>query len=140
MLFFSKRKDGGKESTVDAYFLFEIKNFMSVALLKFNKGTRENYHSHAFNAFTWFLFGDMIEHRIVKGKPVPNKYKFSLKPKYTGKDNLHKVVANKTSYALTIRGRWSKDWTEYNLAKDTTYTLESGRKVVKEIKGGGFED
>jgi hypothetical protein len=135
MILFSKRKDGGKESTVDAYFLFEIKNFMSVALLKFNKGTRENYHSHAFNALTWFLFGDMVEERIVDGKLVKTNYSFSLKPKYTPKDNLHKVFANKTSYALTIRGKWQKDWIEYNENEDTTYVLESGRKIIKEIKG-----
>ena len=70
MRFFSKVKDGGPESTVDAYFLIEIKNWFSIALLKLHKCSRENYHSHAFNALTWFIKGDMVEHRIVYGKTI----------------------------------------------------------------------
>ena len=55
MKLFSKCKDGGKESPVDGYFLIECKGLFSVALLKFNKGGREAYHTHAFDAYTWFL-------------------------------------------------------------------------------------
>ena len=61
MRILQKTKDGGKESTVDAYFLIELKGWFSVALLKFNKGSRVNYHSHAFDALTWFIKGDMVE-------------------------------------------------------------------------------
>ena len=42
--FFSKAKDGGKDSPVDGYFLIEIKWLFSVVLLKFNKGHRDNCH------------------------------------------------------------------------------------------------
>ena len=65
MKLFSKCKDGGKESPVDAYFLIECKGlFFSVALLKFNKGGREAYHTHAFDAYTWFLKGDLVEEDV----------------------------------------------------------------------------
>jgi DNA modification methylase len=43
--FLTKTKDGGPESPVDAYFLFEIKSLCSVALLKFNRGCREAHHT-----------------------------------------------------------------------------------------------
>ena len=124
---------------MDAYFLFEIKGLCSIALLKFNKGSRENFHSHAFNAFTWFLFGDMMEERFIgKSGQQPiiehTRYKFGLKPKFTSKENLHRVVAHKTSWCLTIRGRWDKTWMEYNLETDTIQVLEHGRNVIETKK------
>jgi hypothetical protein len=51
MKFLSKCKDGGPESPVTAYVLVEIKSLFSVMLLHFS-GTREAFHSHAFNALT----------------------------------------------------------------------------------------
>lgn len=130
MRLFQKTKDGGRESTVDAYFLCEFKGLFSIALLKFNKGSRNNYHSHAFHAFTWFLKGDMEEHRILDGEVVKRKYKRGFLPKLTKRDNLHKVIANKTSWCFTIRGKWQKEWKEVNLQTGELITLTNGRKVV----------
>lgn len=137
MRFFSKAKDGGLESTVDAFFLFEIKWLCSIALLRFNKGSRENYHSHAFNAWTWFIKGDLTEHRVFQNKqhPVETKYSLSLKPKFTPRNNLHKVMARKTSWCFTIRGPWSREWTEYNDKTMETTVLTHGRKIVHSHKG-----
>lgn len=81
--FLSKCKDGGPESPVDAYFLIEIKSFFSIALLKFNKGGRENYHTHAFNALTWFLSGNLMEEDF-SGDIY--HYKRSFLPKITPRD------------------------------------------------------
>ena len=128
MRIFEKTKDGGELSTVDAYFLIELKGLFSIALLKFNKGSRVNYHSHAFNALTWFIKGDMTEH-VLGG--IVRKYKRSLIPKLTGKSVMHKVVAKETSWCLTIRGKWDKTWEEYDPTTKKYITLESGgRKVV----------
>lgn len=125
MRFFSKTKDGGPESPVDAFFLFEIKPICSIALLRFNTGSREAFHTHAFNALTWFLFGDMIEERI---DGTTKSYKRSLIPKITRRDNNHRVLANRTSWCLTIRGPWKNTWTE-DTEKATTI-LTHGRKIV----------
>lgn len=97
----SKAKDGGSKSPVDGYFLFEIKNLCSVVLLKFNNGTREEFHSHAFHALTWFLKGALIEEDVSGSKL---KYKFSLKPKVTPRDKCHRVIALKDSWCLSVRG------------------------------------
>ena len=51
----SKTKDGGPKSSV------EIKSIGSIALLKFNKGGRKEFHTHAFNALTWFIAGSLKE-------------------------------------------------------------------------------
>ena len=56
--------DGGDTSGVRAFFLFESKRFGSIALLRFNKGSRDAFHSHAFNALTWWLWGEVLERCI----------------------------------------------------------------------------
>ena len=128
----SKKKDGGPESTVEAYFLIEIKSLFSVALLKFNFGSRRAYHSHAFDAWTWFLCGNMRE-ELVSGFSKP--YKRSLLPKVTLKSNMHKVHSYGTSWCFTVRGPWSKDWKEYDSRTDIETTLVSGREVTGTKKG-----
>jgi hypothetical protein len=52
MKFFCWSKDGGPDSPVEAFFLFEIKSLCSIALLKFNCDIRERmarYHEFAFD-------------------------------------------------------------------------------------------
>ncbi len=129
MKFFSKSHDGGKKSGVIGYFLVEIKSLFSIVILKFNKGSRENFHSHAFNALTWFIKGDMIEHKL---NGSFKKYKRSFMPKLTKKDNIHKVYANKTSWAISLRGPWDNNWKEYNPLTNKFITLTHGRVVIKE--------
>lgn len=128
MRIFSKRKDGGPASTVDAYFLIEIKPLFSIALLKFHKGSRENYHSHAFNALTWFLAGDMTE-ELVTGEVT--KYQRKIWPKVTGRKVFHKVYATKNSWCLTLRGPWCDRWNEHNKSTNTTTTLTNNRTIVE---------
>ena len=125
---FSKAKDGGPESPVDGYFLIEIKNLFSIALLKFNKGGREAFHTHAFDALTWFLCGD-LEEEDVSGDNYT--YTRSILPKITRKGKNHRVKANKDSWCFTIRGAWDSTWTEYNKNKKQTTTFTHGRKILK---------
>lgn len=125
MKIFKKAKDGGPESPVDAYFLIEWKKYFSIALLRFNIGSREAFHSHAFNAWTWFICGDLIEERY-KGTLL--RYKRSILPKITTRDNIHRVLAQEISWCLTIRGPWKDTWTE--VRNDSFVTLTHGRKEI----------
>lgn len=130
MRLLSKTKDGGPDSPVDAFFIVEIKSLFSIALLRFNKGGREAFHTHAFNAFTWFLLGDLIEEKINGDTYV---YHRSFLPKVTKKNNNHRVTAVETSWCFTIRGPWQKTWTEDIFDKDgnrTTIVLTHGRKII----------
>lgn len=127
MKFFTKVKDGGPESPVDAYFLFEIKSLMSVAILKFNKGSREAFHTHAFNALTWYIKGDLVEEDINGEFHI---YERGILPKVTKRSKNHRVIALADSWCFTIRGPWSKTWTEDTDEKTTVLT--HGRKVVSE--------
>lgn len=125
MKLLSWAKDGGPESPVDAYFIFEIKSLCSIALLRFNPGAREAYHTHAFNALTWLLSGDMVEQDI-DGSFRP--YRRSLLPKLTLRSKNHRVRARTTSWCLTLRGPWKQTWTEDT--ETSTVTLTHGRKIV----------
>jgi hypothetical protein len=126
MRFFSKAKDGGSDSPVDAFFLFEIKSLGSIALLRFNQGGREAFHSHAFNAYTWFLSGILCE-EFMDGKGC--FYQRRLKPKFTARGTVHRVVAIETSWCFTIRGPWVDQWYEWSKAKNTMTEFTHGRKV-----------
>jgi len=129
MRLFDKAKDGGPESPVDGYFIIELKSVFSIVLLKFNKGRREAYHTHAFNAFTWFLSGDLVEEKY---DGTLYRYKCSLLPKYTPKENNHRVLALEDSWCLSFRGPWSNTWTEHY--DDQITTLTHGRIVIHEGK------
>ncbi len=141
MKLFHKGKDGGPESTVTGYWLIEWKGGFSIALLKFDNGSREAYHNHAFNAVSWLLKGQLQEDVLVSGRcrasgeywqgDYVTIYKPSIKAIFTSRDNMHKVSSVGTSWALTFRGPWSSTWNEY-IPKDELYkTLSSGRVEVK---------
>ena len=133
MKFFSRSKDGGPESPVDAFFLFEIKSVGSVALLRFNKGGREAFHTHAFHALTWFLTGELIEESLLQDNTTSfYHYKRSFLPKLTRREKNHRVFAKRTSWCLTIRGPWKDTWTEDT--EKATSVLTHGRKVLYTLK------
>jgi len=129
MKFLTKMKDGGPNSPVDGYFLFEIKWLCSIVFLRFNKGRREAFHTHAFNAFTWFIKGDM-EEEDVKGSLY--KYSRGILPKITRRSKYHRVKATEDSWCISLRGPWYNTWTEFNPLTVKTTILTHGRVVVKE--------
>jgi quercetin dioxygenase-like cupin family protein len=124
MKFFAVSKDGGPKSHVTGFFLLEIKPLFSIALLRFALGTREAFHSHAFNAVTLWLSGKVIEHNLdgTSKQWTPGQLK------YTRRKTFHKVEALKDSWALTFRGPWVDMWREFVDGK--FITLTHGRRVV----------
>ena len=123
--FFYIKPDGGKDSGVTGYFLIEWKVLFSIGILHFKKGSREAYHNHAFNALKWWIKGSVTE---IKLDGNEKDFKPSFKPKYTSRDNFHKVMAHENTWALTFRGPWMDTWKEYR--KDTYVTLTHGRKEI----------
>ena len=124
---FHKSYDGGKDSGVTGYWLIEWKGGFSICLLKFSKGSREAYHSHAFNAYTWWLKGEVEEQFVDCSDHII--WKPSLKPKYTPKGNFHKIIGIKDSWAFCIRGKWDNTWEEQKNGE--TYKLTHGRIRVE---------
>lgn len=137
MKLFHKAKDGGPNSNVTGYWLIEWKRFFSIAILCFDKGSREAFHNHAFNAVSWVLKGELKEIHKFTGSLLgldhylENKMKPSLLPVFTSKRRMHQVhgVVDKT-WVLTFRGPWDKTWKEYLPEEDKEITLTHGRKQV----------
>jgi len=127
MKFMQFGTDGGKDSGVTGFWLCEIKGLFSIALLHFKKGTRENYHSHAFNAYSFFIKGKVEEQHLDED---PIIWEPSIRPKYTPRSTFHRVNALEDTWCLTFRGPWSKSWYEYNPSSEEYIELTNGRKVV----------
>lgn len=127
MKLFKKMKDGGPASHVTGYFLIEWKKRFSIGLLHFAPGTREAFHSHAFNALTLWLRGFVWE-EFPDGKSRPWK---AGQWKSTLRSSMHRIVAPSTgAWALTFRGPWVDSWKEYVAHKQQIATLTHGRNVV----------
>jgi hypothetical protein len=126
-----KKYDGGKESGVIGYCLIEWKILFSIVLLKFNNGSRENYHSHAFNAITWFLRGRVREETYESMFETVDKWFIpSFIPKITRRGKIHRVHSFGTTWALSFRGPWSDTWYEID-KNNKIITLTHGRKQVQ---------
>lgn len=129
MRFFFKSKDGGAESNVTGYWLIESKSLFSIVLLRFDIGSREAFHTHAFNAISWVLTGGLRE--VVHGSDKAVFMFPSWKPIYTPRERFHRVFGLfTTTWAISIRGPWKNIWKEYlpNLKKYVTLT--HGRKEI----------
>jgi hypothetical protein len=129
MKLFKWSKDGGPESTVSGFFLIEAKRFFSVALLRFSNGSRDAYHTHAFNAVSIVWKGRLVEY-LKDGLELT--YRPSLMPIVTKRDTFHKVLSVGTTWVFTIRGPWVEEWEEFIPSSNKTLTLTHGRKEVGE--------
>ncbi len=131
MKLFKRGYDGGPDSGVTGYWLIEWKRGFSIVLLHFSPGSREAYHSHAFNAVTLWLKGRVREEDVF-AKLFPGSEPKSWGPgqiKRTGRSKFHRVIAGpKGAWALSIRGPWAKNWQEYK--NDRLINLTSGRVEV----------
>ncbi|MBK3400436.1 hypothetical protein HPY23_28610 [Methylobacterium sp. IF7SW-B2] len=116
--------DGGAKSGVRGYFLIEHKKTLSIVLLRFEKGTREAFHEHAFNALTVWLKGRVLEHHL----DGPTKAFRGGQWKLTPRSTFHKLEALETTWAISFRGPWVDRWREWRGGR--MVTLTHGRKEV----------
>lgn len=132
MKLFSWGKDGGPESKVSGLWLVEIKSLFSVVLLRFDDGSREAYHSHAFNSMSWLFKGLLLEKctgYIAGGNEHYNAYAPSWLPIITRRTTMHQVVSFGTSWVISFRGPWSETWIE-RLPGNIEKTLTNGRTEI----------
>jgi hypothetical protein len=121
-------KDGGPDSKVWAYWLLAWKALCSIGLLRFEHGSREAYHSHAFDCVSWVLKGYLVEHHKAGGVSL---HPASLRPVVTRRETFHKVVSVGRTWVLTFRGPWVDTWREH--AAGETRTLTHGRVEVNNV-------
>jgi len=128
MKLFRKAKDGGPLSRIVGYWLFEIKSLASAAILKFEDGSRDAFHDHAFEAMSWVLRGKLTEY-LVDG--TVQEYGPSLRPVFTHRRTMHKVVSDGDTWVLTFRGPWRRTWREFDPNTREYTVLSDGRIAVK---------
>ena len=137
MKFMRWGKDGGPESTVWGFWAIEIKSLFSIVLLKFEDGSRQAYHTHAFHCFSWVLRGRLEEmfvddlHYLLTSLWNRRRcviHKPSVLPFITRRSDFHKVESRGVSWVLSFRGPWAKEWREYIPAEDRYVTLTDGRR------------
>jgi len=128
--------DGGEKSGVTGFWLIEIKSLFSIVLLRFSKGTRENFHSHAFNAVTWFLWGSVEEEHLGENGQLDRVLPWgpSIWPKSTPRGCFHRVKALSDTWAISFRGPWAETWNEYDPRMQEYVKLGHGRKVIAREK------
>ncbi|HEY3496226.1 MAG TPA: hypothetical protein VGK73_16115 [Polyangiaceae bacterium] len=127
MKFLTTCKDGGAESTVWAHILFEIKALASVMLLRFENGSRDAYHSHAFNCVSWVLSGELHEHEADGTYTV---HRAGLRPIITLRSTTHKVVSRGRTWVVTFRGPWTRTWKEILPGRGEVQLTNGRREVV----------
>lgn len=120
-----RASDGGKDSGVTGYFLIEWKPCFSIVLLHFREGTREAYHSHAFNAWTYWIRGHVMEVQ----RNGSAKFFWRGHTKFTPRECFHKVHALRSTWALSLRGPWASTWQEDRNGQ--LVTLTHGRAEVR---------
>jgi hypothetical protein len=128
---FKKMKDGGQESTVTGYWLIECKWLFSIVLLKFEGKSREMFHSHAFNCINW-LFSGKLKETLLDGRV--REYQPSFLPFKITREDFHKVDSIGTSWLLSFRGSWDKNWNEFDPKSSKLKTLTEGRIILSERK------
>lgn len=124
MKLFSRAPDGGSKSGVTGYFLIEAKRLFSVVLLHFAPGSREAFHSHAFNAITLWLTGGVQEQHLdgTVTAWAPGQVKL------TRRSTFHRVFATRGTWALSLRGPWANQWQESRHGE--LVTLTHGRREL----------
>lgn len=135
MKLFKKMKDGGPESTVTGYWLVEIKSLLSACLLKFEGKSREMFHTHAFNCFSWVIKGELTE-TMIDGSV--KTYKPSIFPFVTRREDFHKVDSDKTTWVLTFRGPWKSKWMELDPNNEDISVLTHGRDKIMTYPDDGL--
>jgi quercetin dioxygenase-like cupin family protein len=128
-------KDGGDKSTVDGV-MFEIKSLFTIGVLRFHPGTREAFHSHAFNCWSIVLKGGLREEFLDENRGV--RWHREGDTVTTYRTDVHQVKAVETTYVLTIRGPWAKTWKDVVpcLGYGASYfvdTLTHGRKLLDSV-------
>lgn len=140
-------KDGGPESHVRMWGL-ECKRFGSILVLRFEQGTREAFHTHAFNATSWVLTGTLVEQSLpeknfplwkdlLSGADERGLSMFttwagfgaSFQPIRTDRRRFHRVAGgSQGAWVLSFRGPWWTGWRELDPTDMTQTKLTNHRQ------------
>lgn len=123
------------DQIVSQFVIFEHKLFFSIILFYFHKanGSQDRFHTHAFNAISFKLFGKYDEYILLNEKT--GEYKIEKRNsiiKYFPRDCWHKIGNSNGCMTVLFSGPWKKTWKEYINGKIVYYNYN--RKIDNESK------
>lgn len=121
-------KDGGPYSKVHMYGL-EWKAVGSLLVLRFEPGSREAFHSHAFHAASLVLDGALVEAVQHFNRFECLTYR-SGQLVFTARTRCHMVISVGRSWVLSLRGPWQDTWIDIDLSTGERHVLGHGRQRV----------
>ena len=110
------------------FVLFEHKRLFGIIFFYFKGKMQDRFHTHAFNAISFKLWGTYMEGIYTKGQNIRYVHRQNV-IKYFPRDSYHSINDSDGCCTLLIQGPWKKTWKEF---KDGTETILTWHR--KEIK------
>ena len=104
------------DQIVSQFVLFEWKLLGSMIIFYFHKskGPQDRFHTHAFNALSFKVFGEYEEHILIDESTGEFKaLKRTQFFKYFPRDSYHKIGNGTGCMTILFSGPWKKTWKEY---------------------------
>ena len=100
---------------VSQFIVFESKYLFSIIFFYFHKssGCQDRFHTHAFNALSFRVFGNYIEEFIVDNYEIVSKPRDRSRLLYIPKNSFHRITKSDGCLTILLSGRWEKTWKEY---------------------------
>jgi len=104
------------EQKVTQFVVFECKWLGSIIFFYFHKSdhSQDRFHTHAFNALSFKLFGEYDEHILDNEKTgefhIERRTQFF---KYFPRDSYHRIAKSNGCCTILLSGPWKKRWKEY---------------------------
>ena len=121
------------EQVVSQFVLFEFKFLGSIIFFYFHKsnGSQDRFHTHAFNALSFKIFGEYEEHILLDEETGEFKIeKRNQVFKYFPRNSYHRISKSKGCMTLLISGPWKKEWKEYIDGKIVKYTWGREKRFI----------
>lgn len=95
------------EQEVREFTILEYKPWFSIKLFWFKKssGVQDRFHTHAFNAYSFLLYGDYTEECIEDGRIV-QKPRSRSRTILIPKDQYHRITRSTGCWTLLVTGPW----------------------------------
>ena len=121
---FKKNRFEFGDQHVNQYVIFECKYLFSIIIFYFEKsnGSQDRYHTHAFNALSFKLFGEYTEYELID----EHSEAFTIKRrtqifKYFPRNSYHKIGNSNGCITVLLSGPWNKTWKEFKDGVVTKY-------------------
>lgn len=110
------------EQIVSQFVLFECKYLFSIILFYFHKSDKaqDRFHTHAFNAISFKLFGRYTEYILNDDKSYYTIQRTDV-VKYFPRNSYHKIGNSTGCATILFSGIWKPTWKEYKDGVETTY-------------------